>query len=218
MGGALRELALRRAPNDYDFALERGEDLAAFEKIFGSRSFPLGKKPLQTHRIVAGDIVVDIAIIEGGIEEDLRRRDLTINAVGYAVGDGTIIDPLHGLKDMEERVLRYPRKESLYEDPLRMVKAVRHLSVLTGFILDPAFKEAIGANRKLIAQTAAERIKYELDLIMTSPNPYKGIRIMEETRLLFELFPELVSLEKMDSEKRLAPQSAPAHRLTGSDT
>ena len=176
VGGALRELALGSAPNDYDFALERGEDLSAFEKIFGSRGFLLGKKPIQTHRIVAGDIAVDITTIEGSIEEDLRRRDLTINATAYAVGDGTIIDPLHGLKDMEERVLRYPGKESLREDPLRMVKAVRHLAALRGFILDPALKNAIEVNRELIKQTAVERIKYELDLIMLSRNPYKGIK------------------------------------------
>ncbi len=214
VGGALRELALGRAPNDYDFALERSEDLAAFEQIFGARSFLLGKKPTQTHRIVADGAAVDITVIEGRLEEDLRRRDLTINAVAYDVGDRTIIDPLHGLKDIEERILRCPGTESMREDPLRMVKALRHLSTLRAFILDPALKSVIETNRKLIAGTAPERIKHELDLIMMSPNPYKGIRTMEETRLIFELFPELISLEEMDSEKRLAPKAL-RHTIDG---
>ena len=99
VGGALREFALGHTPNDYDFALERSEDLSAFEEILGARGFLLGKKPIQTHRIVAGDIAVDITTIEGSIEEDLHRRDLTINATAYSIGDGTIIDPLHGFKD-----------------------------------------------------------------------------------------------------------------------
>jgi tRNA nucleotidyltransferase/poly(A) polymerase len=214
VGGALRELALGSTPNDYDFALERGEDLSAFEQILGSRGFLLGKKPIRTHRIVAGDIAVDITTIEGSIEEDLRRRDFTINAVAYALGDGAIIDPLHGFKDIEERVLRYPRKESLRADPLRMVKAVRHLAALRGFILDPALKNAIEVHRKLIKKTAVERIKYELDLIMLSRNPYRGLKTMEETRLLFEIFPELVLLEEMDREKHLEPKAL-THTIDG---
>ncbi len=214
VGGALRELALGRAPNDYDFALGRSEDLEVFEKAFGARSFLLGKKPIQTHRMVAGDLSVDVTIIEESLEEDLRRRDLTVNALAYAIGEGVVIDPFHGLKDAEKRILRSPREGSLREDPLRMVKAARHLSALRGFVLDPALKAAIALNKKLIGGTAAERIKYELDLIMTSPNPYKGIRTMEETRLLFELFPELLSLEQMDVEKHLTPKAL-RHTLDG---
>ncbi len=214
VGGALRELALGHTPNDYDFALERDEDLSAFEEILGGRGFLLGKKPISTHRIVAGDIAVDITVIEGSIEEDLHRRDLTINAIAYALGDRTIIDPLHGFKDMAERVLRYPRKESLREDPLRMVKAARHLAALRGFTLDPALRNAIEAHRTLIKKTAVERIKYELDLIMLSRNPYRGLKMMEETRLLFEIFPELLLLEEMDREKHLTPEAL-AHTIDG---
>ncbi len=214
VGGALRELALGRTPHDYDFVLERAGDLAAFGQIFGSHGFLLGKKPIQTHRIVAGDVAVDITTIEGSIEEDLRRRDLTINAVAYAFGDGTILDPLHGIGDMEERILRYPRREALREDPLRMVKTVRHLAVLRGFTLDPALKNAIEADRGLINKTAAERLKYELDLIMASHNPYKGIKAMVETRLLFEIFPDLLPLGEMDREKRLNPKAL-GHTIEG---
>ncbi len=214
VGGALREFALGHTPNDYDFALERSEDLSAFEEILGARGFLLGKKPIQTHRIVAGDIAVDITTIEGSIEEDLHRRDLTINATAYSIGDGTIIDPLHGFKDIEEQILRYPRKESLREDPLRMVKAARHLAALRGVILDPALKNAIEVHRDLIKKTAVERIKYELDLIMLSRNPYRGLKAMEETRLLFEIFPELLPLEEMDREKHLAPKAL-THTIDG---
>jgi poly(A) polymerase len=214
VGGALRELALGRSPNDYDLALARPEDIARIEEIFGAPAFLLGKKPIQTHRIAAPGATLDITILAGGIEDDLRRRDFTINAVAYAIGDGKLLDPLGGLEDIKNGVIRYPRKECLSEDPLRMVKAVRHLCALSGFSLDPALKESIKAEKGLISQSAAERIKYELDLIMLSANPFRGMRTMEETGLLFEIFPELLRLAEIDAAKRLRPSTL-GHTLGG---
>lgn len=201
MGGALREVALGKLPNDYDFALERSRDLATLEGLFGSRSFLLGKKPIQTHRIVAGDIAIDITMLEGGIEQDLVRRDFTINAMAYDVKRQMLIDPLGGFHDLERKIIRYPRAESIGEDPLRMVKAIRHLAALRGFSLDPALKAAIRKRKAMIHRTASERVKYELDIIMTSKGVHKGIRTMLDTGLLFEIFPELVPLRAMDREK-----------------
>ena len=201
VGGALREIALGQTPNDYDLVLERPEDLTALEEIFGAESFLLGKKPTQTHRVVAEHSALDVTILEGDIEGDLYRRDFTINAMAYDLGRSVLVDPFGGFDDLERKRLCYPREETLKEDPLRMVKALRHLSALRGFTLDPRLKAAIGANRGMIRHTAVERIKYELDLILVSPNTYKGIKVMEETGLLFEIFPELLTLREMDREK-----------------
>jgi len=203
VGGALRELALGQVPKDYDFALERPEDLALLEEVFGAPSFVLGKKPIQTHRIVAGHLglSLDVTILEGDIEADLARRDFTVNAMAFDPEEGALFDPLGGLDDVARRVLRSPREGTLREDPLRMVKALRHLAALRGFRLDPGLKAAIGAQKGLIAGVAAERIKYELDLMLAAPGVHKGIEAMEETGLLFELFPELLSLQEMDREK-----------------
>ena len=201
VGGALRELSLGQTPNDYDLVLERPEDLATLEAIFGSASFVLGKKPIQTHRIVAQHCVLDVTTLEEDIEGDLYRRDFTINAMAYDLGRKVLVDPLRGFDDLEGKRLRCPRAETLEEDPLRMVKALRHLSALRDFTLDPKLKAAIRANRRMIRHTAAERIKYELDLMLVSPNTHKGIEVMEETGLLFEIFPELLSLQEMDREK-----------------
>lgn len=189
VGGALRELALGQTPNDYDLVLERPEDLTALEGVFGAASFLLGKKPIQTHRIVAEHSALDVTMLEGDIEGDLRRRDFTINAMAYDLEKRVLVDPLGGFDDLERKRLRYPRAEALKEDPLRMVKALRHLSALRGFTLDPRLKAAIGANRRLIRRTAVERIKYEIDLMLVSPHACKGIEVMEETGLLFEIFP-----------------------------
>ena len=214
VGGALRELALGRSPNDYDLALSRREDIPRIEEIFGAPAFLLGKKPIQAHRIAAHGLTLDITLLAGGIDDDLRRRDFTINAMAYAIGDGKLLDPLGGLEDIKNGVIRYPRKECLSDDPLRMVKAVRHLCSLSGFSLDPALKDAIGTERGLIRRSAAERIKYELDLIMLSANPSRGMRTMEETGLLFEIFPEMLRLAEIDAAKCLRPSTL-GHTLGG---
>jgi tRNA nucleotidyltransferase/poly(A) polymerase len=214
VGGALRECALGHTPNDYDLALSRVEDLSRLEEIFGASSFLLGKKPIQTHRIVAADTVIDVTLLKGGIEEDLLRRDFTINAMAYSIEDGLIADPFGGFEDIEARLIRCPAEGSLRADPLRMVKAVRHLSALSGFTLDPALTRAMESERGLVHRTAVERIRYELDLIMVAKNPYKGIKAMEETGLLFEIVPELTALGEMDRERGLEPQAL-GHTIGG---
>lgn len=214
VGGALRELALGQTAHDYDFALELTEDLKIFERIFGNGSFLLGKKPIQTHRIVGGDIAIDLTILEGAVEEDLLRRDFTMNAMAYDIGRGVVIDPLHGWDDLNGKVIRCPRKKAFKEDPLRMLKAIRHLTALRGFTLSPEVTAGITAQSGLIRETAAERIKYELDLIILSRNAHRGIETLARTGLLFEIFPELLPLQEMDKEKGLEP-AALGHMLGG---
>ena len=189
-------------------------DLRIFEAAFDCSSFLLGKKPVQTHRLVNGETAIDITILEGSIEKDLLRRDFTINAMAYDIEKDSVLDPLDGLKDIERRIIRYPREESIREDPLRMIKAVRHLASLRGFTIDPRLMAAMGTHRKLVHSTAPERIKYELDLIMLSRDAHKGIRALEETGLLFEILPELLSLGEMDREKGLELEAL-GHTLGG---
>lgn len=214
VGGALRELALGQTPKDYDFALERLEDLRVFEEGLGCASFLLGKRPLQTHRLAAGDMAIDVTMLDGSIEQDLLRRDLTVNAMAYSVKDRLFLDPLNGLRDIDRRLLAYPRKESLEEDPLRMIKVIRHFASLTGFTISPEIKSAISEKKGLIHRVAPERVKYELDLIMLARSTHKGIMALEEAGLLFELFPELLPLREMDREEGLEP-AALGHTLAG---
>lgn len=214
VGGAIRELALGKVANDYDFALERTEDLKVFERLFGTRSFLLGKKPVQTHRIAREDIAIDLTILESDIDRDLLRRDFTMNAMAFDIGRGKVMDPLSGWEDLKRKVIRYPREQALRDDPLRMLKAVRHFALLPGFVMAPEVVDSIIALRGLIRQTAVERVKYELDLIMLSRHVHRGIDALARTRLLFEIFPELLPLEAMDIEKGLNP-AALGHMLEG---
>jgi poly(A) polymerase len=214
VGGAIRELALGGLPRDYDFALEQPDDLPIMERVFEAKAFLLGKKPIQTHRIVSHDVTIDLTFIKDGIAADLARRDFTMNAIGYEVGSGELLDPFGGLQDIKYRRIRSPREGALCDDPLRMVKAVRHASTLKGFFLDNTLLQTIRVHRQLLHSTAPERIKYELDLIMVSGDVHHAMKLMQETGVLFELFPELRALKEMDEEKAFDLETL-GHTLDG---
>jgi poly(A) polymerase len=201
VGGAIRELVLKKTPKDYDFALTRQEDLQVLEKAFGGSAFLLGKKPIQTYRIVTRDVSVDVTFLKGTIEDDLGRRDFTMNAIAYDLYRQRIIDCLGGIGDIKKRIIRYPKKTALVDDPLRMLKAIRHFATLKGFSMDTELVRAIEEFKTMIHEVAPERIKYETDQIIASDRAFEGIKTMERTGLLFELFPDLFSLRKLDQEK-----------------
>jgi tRNA nucleotidyltransferase/poly(A) polymerase len=201
VGGAIREISLDASPKDYDFVLSHERDLAIFESVFGGSAFTLGKKALQTHRIVVRDVSLDIMFLAGSIGPDLMRRDFAMNAIAFDIGQDKLLDPLNGIRDIEERIIRFPAKEVLSDDPLRMLKAIRHFSTLPDFTLDEGLLGAISELRGLICRAAPERIKSELDQIVTSKRAFEGIKVMEQVGLLFELVPEFEALRQMDVEK-----------------
>jgi tRNA nucleotidyltransferase/poly(A) polymerase len=213
-GGAIRELLLGKVPRDYDFALTDERDLLSFGRIFRSHPFLMGKKPIQTYRLIAEDNSIDITFVKGSIEEDLLRRDFTMNAVAYDVAGRAILDPLGGMADAEEGVIRYPRQKSISDDPLRMIKAVRHFTILEGFSIHPDLTESIRRSAPLIRETAPERVKFELDQIMGSDGVYRGVTMLDELGLLRIIFPELDALKRMDVEKGFVPPSF-GHTIEG---
>lgn len=198
VGGAIRDLALKKNPKDYDFAIRERGHIEIFEKIFGRKAFILGKKPMSIYRIVSERLTVDLWELDGKIEEDLKRRDFTINSMAYDLKEERLIDPLGGYEDLKKGLIRIFDKSVITSDPLRMLKGVRHFAELSGFSLDTDFLHAIGELRGQIRRVAGERIKYELDLIFGSRRPYESIRILHETGLLYEIFPELSSLLEFD--------------------
>jgi len=214
VGGAIRELLLHKTPADYDLVLTEHEDLRILEDFFGTSAFLLGRKPIQTYRLAKKNISLDITFHKGAIEEDLRRRDFTMNAIAYDFKEHCIIDPLRGIDDINEGIIRYPCRKNLEDDPLRMLKAIRHFTALKEFIMDDLLVDAIYALKHLIHQTAPERIKYEMDQIIISENAFHGLKMLQTTGLLFELFPDLYALKKLDEDKQFALETL-GHTLDG---
>jgi len=125
------------------------------------------------------------------IEDDLLRRDFTINAMALALDSDTLVDPLGGLVDLEKRSLRMTSENSFIEDPLRMLRAVQ-LAARFEFTVEPETFEAIKKHAALISTISAERVAEEFNkLLERAKKPSIGFRLMQETGLLKELIPEL---------------------------
>lgn len=129
------------------------------------------------------------------LEEDIKRRDFTINAivVGPENGQFVLIDQVNGLADLKAKVIRAVGDPSsrFAEDALRMLRAVRFASLM-GFTIEPETFAGIKANHKLLEFVSAERIRDELFKILGSPAPAEGIKLLVETNLIANVLPELL--------------------------
>jgi tRNA nucleotidyltransferase (CCA-adding enzyme) len=129
----------------------------------------------------------------GALEDDLARRDFTVNAMAYDPASGEIADPLGGRSDLRRRVIRCVGDplERFSEDALRPLRAIRLAATLNFKIQKDTF-EAIGKlSDRISSQVAAERVRDELLKIMGAETPSAAIEMMHETSLLSHVLPEL---------------------------
>jgi tRNA nucleotidyltransferase (CCA-adding enzyme) len=125
------------------------------------------------------------------VEDDLRRRDFTINAMARNLATGQIIDPLHGKSDLDKRVLRMVSEISFEEDPLRVLRGVQFVA---RFSLQPEHRTLISMrnNAHLIRTVTPERISEELDKLLTrAERPSVGFDLLREIGMLDLILPEL---------------------------
>jgi poly(A) polymerase len=214
VGGYIRDLFVgtpgpthERRGKDYDFALpkESFPFISMMEGMLHLSFFKVGKeeKETLTYRVVHGDMSIDLTFLQGDrIDEDLLRRDFTINTIAFSLRDETFHQVEGAWEDiMKRRVIRSVSKHSLDQDPLRMLRAIRYLCTLDGFILDPTLKEEISQKRELVLSLPGERLKMELDHILLSPRPAMGLRSLHESSLLLTLFSDLKGLEHLGQGK-----------------
>lgn len=128
----------------------------------------------------------------GTIEEDLSRRDFTMNSIAVSLKDGALIDPFGGQLDIRQKIIRSVGNavERFSEDGLRPVRAVRFASQLH-FTIEEHTLKAIPLSLSVTSKVAYERIRDEFSKIVLSSVPSNGLYFMEETGLLTLLFPEL---------------------------
>jgi len=213
VGGYIRDLFLvtpgpthEPRGKDYDFALpkESSPFIPSIEAVLHLSFFKVGKEERETitYRVAHEDLSIDLTFLQGDrIDEDLLRRDFTINAIAFCLRDETFHQVVGAWEDMKRRVIRSVSKHSIDQDPLRMLRAIRYLCTLDGFILDPTLKEEIFQKRDLVRNLPGERIKMELDHILLSPEPALGLRSLYESSLLLTLFPDLKGLEHLGQSK-----------------
>jgi poly(A) polymerase len=141
----------------------------------------------------------------GTLEEDLSRRDFTVNALAVSLNAaqwGELVDPYHGREDLENKLLRTPLDPAATfdDDPLRIMRAVRFSSQL-GFSIDDAALQAIPPMKDRLSIISQERITEEFMKIMSSPKPSIGLRLMFDTGILRITFPEVADLAGVDQRQ-----------------
>jgi len=126
------------------------------------------------------------------LEDDLQRRDFTVNALAYSMSKGQLIDDYKGQEDLKDKTIRAVGNpnDRFQEDALRMLRAVRFSTTL-GFVIAQETGEAIQNNAQLLAHISAERIRDELVKIIEAPDPVVGIGLLERYGLLQYIIPEL---------------------------
>jgi poly(A) polymerase len=202
VGGYLRDVLLGAERKDYDFALPKDafSSIKIVEETLGLRFFRVGKEETNTitFRIIKEGLSVDIAFLQGEtIEEDLKRRDFTINAMAFALRDETFHSVEGSLEDMSKKLIRTVSDRSIDQDPLRMLRAIRYFCTLEGFILAEDLIGEISSKKEQLRKISGERIKIELDQILLSPRAFSGVKSLYESTLLLTLFPEMGGLESL---------------------
>lgn len=145
------------------------------------------------------------AVSSGTLEEDLARRDFTINAVAAALNGperARIIDPYGGQADLDAGILRTPLDPAATfdDDPLRILRAMRFAAQL-GFTIEPAVLRAAGAMRSRLSIVSQERITDELLKIMKSPKPSVGIGLLLQTGVLEIVLPEIAQMAGVEQRE-----------------
>jgi tRNA nucleotidyltransferase/poly(A) polymerase len=206
VGGAVRDLLLEKEVKDWDFAtnLTPEEMKKLFpknsfcENVFGTFSIVLKDEEIfevttyRTERGYSDKRHPDEVRWGKTLEEDLQRRDFTINSIAIDI-KGKVTDPYDGKKDLENKLIRAVGnpEERFSEDALRMMRAVR-IAAQIGLIIDDKTFESIQKNASLINNVAGERVRDELFKILKTNKPADGIKILRDSGLLKEIMPEIL--------------------------
>ncbi|WP_373523969.1 CCA tRNA nucleotidyltransferase [Aquiflexum sp.] len=220
VGGYVRDLILNRPCKDIDFVCV-GSGIALAQKVADSfdQHVPLSVfKNFGTANIRLEEWEVEFVgarresyrhdsrkpIVEDGtLQEDQERRDFTINAMAISVNAhnfGDLIDPFDGMGDIKRKIIKTPTDPiiTFSDDPLRMMRAIRFAAQLK-FDIEPDTFLAIVHDAHRIKIVSAERIIDELNKIIMTDKPSYGFKLLFVSKLLNEIFPEMVELQGVDS-------------------
>lgn len=234
VGGYVRDLFLHRHSKDMDFVtvgsgielarkvaqdMGRGAHLSVF-RTYGTAQVKRGDTELEFVGARKESYTADSRnpqVSDGTLDDDISRRDFTINAMAISVNAptfGELIDRFNGIRDLNDRIIRTPLDPDITfsDDPLRMMRAVRFATQLD-FTIEPSTLEAIGRNAARIDIITRERIMTELMKIMKSPKPSIGWKLLADTGLLARIFPELNAMRGVETVRGRAHKDNFLHTM-----
>jgi len=201
VGGTVRDLYFGKISHDRDLIVV-GTDAREFSlraaEILDAVFVPLDEEN-RIYRLVMPDKINYLDItnpIENDLDKDLRRRDLTINAIAVNVRTLELLDPTGGISDLQNKVLRAISVQNFIDDPLRLLRVYRFLAK-TGFDIDEETLNYIKSNVDLISKPAIERINYEIMHLFDGKYSDTALLKMDEAGLLEKIFPIVNELKKV---------------------
>lgn len=211
VGGYIRDLLLGKRPFDLDLVIPRyfcGE-LAEFLSNQLGFSRPVVFKRFETFHLAGKGIEIQISPLVGNLLDDAIKRDFTINCLYVDIRDFgkasiNLIDPTNrAFNDIQERILRTPTDPEItfWSDPLRQLRAIRFLAVL-GMEIDTSVINAIRRMAYLVSRISNERVRVELEHIILSERVRKAFKILQKTRLLSIILPEVDRMYGFDQRCR----------------
>lgn len=212
-GGTVRDILLGREPVDIDLTVPAGARRWATElsRRTGGANVPLGRDE-DAARVVWKGRDIDFSSFREGaqtIEEELVKRDITVNSMALSLetllddkdtnglSDRDLIDPLGGIGDLRERIIRVSSRDAFKSDPLRLLRVYRFAATL-GFSVEEETAALAALRKEWITRPAAERVGHELELIMGSGRARTILEQMAANGLLFEVIPELLAGKGME--------------------
>ncbi len=181
VGGVVRDRLLGVAARDID-AVVVGAGEAAAEAMateLEARPFRLGGERFAAYRLETADTQLDLWDRSPlSVEDDLRRRDLTINSMAFRLSDRSLLDPFGGLGDLENQTLRATSENSFQEDPLRVVRLARFAVQLPRFEAEDETIQLARASAEALDSVASERIREELRYTLSEPGGARALELL----------------------------------------
>ena len=204
VGGAVRDMMLNRLSHDLDFALpSNGISIARRVANALKADFMTLDDERDTGRVIVTEhegarTFLDFATYRGNsLEEDLRARDFTINAIAYDLRANAIIDPLNGASDLRAKVIRACSRTSITDDPVRILRAVRQAAAFE-FKIELETRKSMKQAADLLPNVSPERNRDELFKILEGPKPDAALRALEMLGVFPHLLPELSAMKGVE--------------------
>ena len=200
VGGSIRDLFTKKCEFcDRDISIRGAENFARKIANKWDGTFIELDSENKIYRVVLPDKInfLDISELQGNsIEEDLKRRDFTINAIAYDLAKNEFVDVTGGLKDLKNKVLRHIDDKNFEDDPLRILRAFRFYAV-TGFKMTIELENALKKYLPLALNPAKERINYEIMKLFGGDFASSALLKMDEFGLLEKIFPCVTEMKKV---------------------
>jgi len=198
VGGSVRDALLGRPYRDIDIVVSTDPEMVAAriaDSAGAHRPVKIGKSDKIVYRVITDEYIFDVVRQHGdSIEEDLKRRDFTINAMAVESDSGRMIDPLNGYADLKAGTIRQVSPDVFKNDPVRMLRAFR-IAAQLGFSISENTLKTIAENADFITLSAGERIREEWIRFLSQETSFKYLVLMESSGLAGKIFPELAALK-----------------------